>query len=109
MLHKTPDKFINIQCNLFGEHTCFMVFAPERDPAIVARAYPVIGDGYPVRIFPKVFDYLAHTTERFFSINIPGGFIELDFELLKAAAFIREFESVIHNCPLNQATQYSPE
>ena len=103
MLHKTPDKFMGIQSNLFGEHTCFMVFAPERDSAIDARAYSVIGDGYPVRIFPKVFDYLAHTTERLLSINIPGGFIELDFELIKVAAIIRELKGIIANCFLKQA------
>jgi hypothetical protein len=61
MLHKTPDKFIGIQCNLFGEHTRFMVFAPESDPAIVARHYPVIGDGYPVSIFSKVGEALLST------------------------------------------------
>ena len=103
MMHKASDKFIGIQCNLFGEHTRFMVFTPESDPAIVARHYPVIGDGYPVSIFPKVFDHLAHTTERLFSINIPGGFIELDFELIKVAAILRELKGIIANCLLKQA------
>ena len=100
MLHKTPDKFINIQCNLFGEHTCFMVFTPESDPAIIARLYPVIGDGYPMCIFSQVFDYLVYTTERLLSINIPGGFIELDFELIKVAAIIRELKGIVANCLL---------
>ena len=103
MLHKAPDKFISVQCDLLCEHTGFMVFTPESDPAIVARHYPVIGDGYPVSIFSKVFDYLAHTTERLFSINIPGGFIELDFELIKVAAIIRELKGIIANCFLKQA------
>ena len=103
MLHKTPNKFICIQCNLFSEHTGVMVFAPEGDPAIVARGYPVIGDGYPMSIFSKVFDYPAYTTERLFSIYIPGFFIELDFELIKVAVIIRELKGTIASCFLKQA------
>ncbi len=82
MLAETPQKLCGLECHLLLRIAMAVIFPPESNLSIVNRFYPVIGNGYFVRVASEVFYHLFWTEKWLLSIHHPFMVIELSEQLL---------------------------
>ena len=81
MLAETPQELCTFQCHYFLP--VITVIAPAKtNTGFINVQYPVIADGYFVRVAPQVFNHLFRPGKGFLGVNYPVGFLQLPDELL---------------------------
>ena len=82
VLTKTPQKLSGLERHLLLCIAMSVIFPTESNLSIGNRFYPVIGNGYFVRVTPEVFYHLFWPEKWLLSIHHPFMVIELSEQLL---------------------------
>lgn len=82
VLTKTPQKLSGLERHLLLCIAMSVIFPTESNLSIGNRFYPVIGNGYFVRVTPKVFYHLFWSEKRLLGIHHPFMIVEFSEQQL---------------------------